>query len=149
MKNLKLVLGCFVLMAVSAAPLTAFAVAYKWTDQSGEVHYSSHPPSNTAYEIIDTKEGYPGARKGNPPSSESTPPADSSESSSNSTESGKKLTNKEKLEQNCKTIKEDLEKLESNSRVKVKEGGATRVLEEEERQKMIEERRKWLSDNCD
>ena len=49
----------------------------------------------------------------------------------------------------CQDVRNDLTKLETSARINLKDGDSYKIITEEEKQALIEERRKWLSENCD
>lgn len=122
------------------------AATYQWVDENGVVHFSQIAPSQPNYKIIPLKHSYqntnktPSTAKTESPPSQTNPPSEKPAISS----TGKMTASKEE----CEQIKLDLEKLRSIARIRLQQGDSTKVLTEEEKQAMIDERETWLKTVC-
>lgn len=127
-------------------PCLTHAATYQWVDENGVTHFSQTAPSQPNYKIIPSKQRYqsnataqPTAKTDSSPS-QSPPPTEKPNVSAASEMTATK--------EECDQIKLDLEKLRSIARIRLQEGDSTKVLTEEEKQAMINERENWLSTLC-
>ena len=130
---------------------SAFSVAdtYKWTDESGNVHYSQEKPMN--YEFT---------RVGAPPP----PPSDSRDVNKDFTRQIEEkaaerkgggapeiqtAAQKEAASGNCATAKKNLETFQNNARIRYKNDlGQSVIMTEEERADRLEQTKKSIEYYC-
>ncbi len=139
-----------VVLLLLAAPLQA--ITYKWVDENGTVVYSqSRPPAGVPYETIDT---------GRPRPPASTPRPKTRSSFLEQVEKEKAAKKKEGIIQsemekgaavrrkNCEAARKNLQTYTAHKRILQKDGSVVR-LDDNERQKKIEEAKEAIKEFCD
>jgi len=123
---------------------------YRWVDDRGEVHYGQVPPAGAQAEQI---------RRASPPSDRAAQErleramGDSQERQdaqrNAAAEQGRQAESERIRRENCTQARSNLETLTARGgRVTIREDGAYRVLEEEERQRMLEETQAQIREYC-
>jgi len=132
-------------------PILAQAQAlYRWVDDRGEVHYGQVPPAGVQAEQI---------RRASPPSDRAAQERlDRAVGASQERQDEQRRAASEQERQadserirreNCTQARNNLETLTARGgRVTIRENGAYRVLEEEERQRMLEETQAQIEEYC-
>lgn len=110
----------------------SYADVYKWTDSSGNIHYSDIKPNKASSEKLNIKT--------TKPSQERTPPQDSAQQLDQS--KAKELqsqaerlqaeTNKREHSAHCQNLRDNLKTLQDNSRIKINDEGTIRFMTPEE-----------------
>jgi len=117
---------------------------YKWTDDSGNVHYTQYPPDNRAYEEVD-KADVPTAQQGTPDQAGSETAGDGSTSGK-----GGGVTAEEQNKQNCITANDNLTLLSTPLAEVTYVGadGKTVVVDDKQRAARIEQAKKNIAEYC-
>jgi len=139
----------FLALCLAASPL--FAATYKWVDENGTVVYSQNPPPvGVPYETIDTGHRSPS----------STPPRKPSHSFLEQVEKEKRTQEADQKAQgeyqkdlelrkkNCKAARHNLRVYTVHKRIQQEDGSVIR-LDDNERQRKIEEAKKAIKEFCD
>ncbi|GAA5317806.1 MAG: hypothetical protein AseanaTS_30130 [Candidatus Pelagadaptatus aseana] len=122
---------------------------YRWTDENGTTHYSSHPPTDKPSIKVHTSniKGEPAAPKAIAPSTESQPAGDRDnfDEQANAPADPKVASqNKE----NCKRAKFNLKTLKEKPRIRVKEGDDYRFIDQNERKEKIKTSQEAVDKYC-
>lgn len=143
-------------IAVSLPASLQAGEVYRWTDESGNTHFSEDPPQGVDAEPVDIQTRSPEAPAGNQSAPESTP--EQEDSDQNGDEGEEEASTQEERDQeavdrvrqrNCERAKEALKTLEENARVQVEEDGERRYLSPEEKEAERERYEKARDENCD
>lgn len=142
-----------IIMIAALLPVTLQAgEIYRWTDESGNTHFSENPPSGVDATPMSVQTRSPKA-DGNDstPQQPSEPEQDRNEEDENASE--QEQQDQEAIERlrkrNCETAKKALKTLEQNARVQVEEDGERRYLSPEEKEAQRERYEKAREENCD
>jgi hypothetical protein len=137
-------------LAMGLGPLMAQEVMYRWTDAQGTVHYGQVPPSGVDAERIITS-----APRGDRAPQERLDRAlgemeeRQQQARSEQEERERQAASERIRRENCDRARANLETLtERGGRVTIRENDQYRVLEEEERQAMIEQTRAQIREFC-
>ncbi len=128
--------GLVLLIAVPIVVGEAHADVYKWTDEDGVTHYTQQPPPEGDDEatVIDPNIGSPDGGQ-------------SQAAASNADGQGGEDT--QNVEQFCKDLQEDIEKLKSDRPVKLRTGDdQLKELQGEERQSQLNRMQKQYEEQC-
>lgn len=157
MKNSSISITALCTIALPAVLLLSTAAAqaapYKWTDEQGHVHYSQIPPVGRPAQAI-TTDAVP--TQPAPATSEEAQPdeqaLDETAATTPSPDAPKadKQKNAQLLAESCTALRHNLQLLENNTRIRVrdKNSGNFRVLDDTERQKKIQTYRSQLHNMC-
>ena len=146
MKKITLTWVISISMALSFA-VQAKEVIYRWVDEKGVVHYSTHPPAGQKAEKVNL---HSGKGKGVKPAPAKTAkqPAPEPETAKPQPEAAKPASLKDP--ELCKQAKQNLWNLKNRGRIYIldQETGERRAMPDEERQQRIEETEKEIADYC-
>jgi hypothetical protein len=146
-----LALLCF-LLAFTTAAQSGDDNIYKWTDDSGEVHYTQHPPQGR--ESVTVRRAPP--PPGNPQAERSEQQQQVEQLDKQQQEAAKKSAeaelqahNRKIREKNCATARKNLAELQQGGikRYRLPSGEVVH-MDEADRQKRIEEANKQIKENC-
>lgn len=136
-----LILGaCLILTSA-----TAIAEVYKWTDETGKVHYGDRKPEDLAAEKVNVRVGLPSSpavMAPEPPTAES---PDEAKTEDESQTSG--LTQAQR-QSNCEIAQNNLKTMQNNGRIRIEENGERRYLTPEEIEAKRAEMQKVATENC-
>lgn len=136
------------LLVLSGITLSVTALSeeyYRWTDESGIVHYGSTPPSGV--EATKVKTYGSKANRGTTPANPSTDAAASGNLPPEEAERRRKVADAQKKA--CDEEKSRLELLNQPTRLRMKDAeGNTRVLSQDEVMQEIEVSKKFIQDYC-
>ncbi|WGL18175.1 DUF4124 domain-containing protein [Microbulbifer bruguierae] len=137
---------------------------YRWVDEQGVVHFSSHPPQKEGVEVVKApksarfrqwqqEQDALAAQRALATASKPEDAVESTESQQQSdNQDSQQALNKAEMaarEQRCRNAQQHLHELESHARVReVDASGNYRVLPEEERQQRIRQAKQTLQNNC-
>ena len=124
------------------------SATYSWVDEDGITHYSQTMPPSGDYSIVDPKHNYPSEQPQDNTSTPATTPTSDRNDATTATAPAAAGTQKAEKEQ-CQRVEADLEKLKSTARVSIETDAEVKVLTEEEKQSMINERIDWLKRYCE
>lgn len=138
-------------LTLTVAPTLAQDGMYRWVDEQGRVHYGQVPPSGVQAERM---------RRAAPPADQAAQERLERELEARAEREQQSRTEEETRAQqeadrrmrqeNCERARSNLETLTSRgSRVTLREGDQYRMLDEEERQSMIERTRNQIREFCD
>lgn len=141
----------FVIAALFAvlAPVS-LAGMYKWTDEDGNTVYSQLPPPEGEYERLDVRTAPPSSgqsAQGGSSAAESIL-QDAEESEKQKDIEAQQAKAEELRKQNCEAAKQNLQVYTVYRRVRDEQGNV-KVLEDEERQKLIQEAKDQIAEFCD
>ncbi|WP_166646103.1 DUF4124 domain-containing protein [Halospina denitrificans] len=145
-----------ILIATLTPALLQAGEVYRWTDESGNTHFSENPPSDVDATPMNVQTRSP-ETKGNDraPAQE---PDSQQEGDQESGEPDEAASEEEQRDQeaierirrrNCETAKEALKTLEQNARLQVEENGERRYLSPEEKEAKRKRYEKVRKENCD
>ena len=130
------------LIASMAPGLATAAEIYRWTDETGNTHYSENPPQGVDAQPMNIQTRTPEPANRDEPSSGgrvgTTEKGQSADRSGNGSQqdSAAKAPNSEAVaearRENCEAAREALKMLRENARVQVEENGERRYLSPEE-----------------
>jgi len=143
---------CLILvLACGLAALTASAVAddaiYKWVDADGVTHYSPRPPSDVEYEQLTPA----GGRIRAPERTTAATPEAMPESMPEMppVERGQTGPDPEVVAERCEQARQNLAELTQSTRIILREeDGTEQLLDEEGRQRTIEETEAFIEEWC-
>lgn len=142
-------LASIIFLAVNAAPATASDAIYKWVDEHGVTHYSAHPPEGVDYERIAT-----GARGAGPTSRATETPAEQAEAAPvvqppELPVLSERQPDPEMIAERCEQARQNMMWLTQRTRILLQsESGEERMLDEEDRQRMIAETQDFIDEWC-
>lgn len=150
-KTFAISVSSVIICACILAP-TAIAKTYKWTDAQGTTHYTQTPPTGiTAQELTlktkpitskaDAEDGDEGLQVEQIPGLK-----DAKENTAAQKEDDTKVA--KMRDENCLNAKHNLLVLDTNTRVRVKEGGDYRVLGADEQVKRAQKLRDQIKELC-
>ncbi|MBD3666515.1 MAG: DUF4124 domain-containing protein [Kangiella sp.] len=149
-----------ILTAILGLGLSAMASAnqpiYKWKDEKGNIKYTqTKPPHGVSYETINQRvsDSKPVSERGNEQSAEAANTMASSQDDVIARQEAQKKSveeqNKEITRKNCTIAKNNLEVLESRTRVQIEENGQRRMLTDTEREERLKQARENVNKYCD
>lgn len=136
-----LLLLCALLVAAPAAAKTY----YKWTDDSGTVHFSAEPPNNRDYETV-TADGQVVGSSRAQTQSEAQQARQAAEDVQMPREAA---PDPEVVAARCKQARENLFWLQSKRRIIVENEDGRDFIDAEEQQRLIEENQTLINEWCD
>ena len=147
----RLALLCFLLAFTSAAQCGDNKI-YKWTDDSGEVHYTQQPPQDRDAVTVrrpPPPPGNPEAERSELQQQMENLDQRQQEAAKRSAEAEQQASNQKIREKNCATARRNLAELQQGGikRYRLPNGEVLR-LNEEDRQKRIAEANKQIEENC-
>jgi len=136
--------AAILLMLMSSFSLAAI---YKWTDEHGQVHYGSAPPSGSSAKRMGVSTHY------------STPPAAKPKAETQASGSKEKKTaaatdkkdpySKQQHDSLCKNARNDIATLDKGGRLRVKQAdGSSAVMTDESRNKRQKTMQEMISKHC-
>ncbi len=132
-----LALGC--ILGLLAAPGFAGDKIYTWVDDKGVTHYGEQPPKNVTATLVHARTGH----------SDPTPLAEPQQKQSTGDMQAEQPT-VTKDPDRCKAARENLNTLNSNSRIKMADkDGNLRYLTEEEKKQQYDQMNKAVEESCD
>lgn len=132
------------LIVLMSTPVMA-AQVYKWVDAQGVTHFGAQPPEGQQATSINTTIAPP------PASAPAKPPAPAVDKEQQVIDEKVKkevAAKQAELKQYCQSVRTNLAQLENNPRLSEEVNGEVRRIDENERQKRIEEARKAIAENC-
>lgn len=134
-----LLILCALLVAAPAAARTY----YKWTDDSGTVHFTAEPPSDRDYETINTSGQVIGS------SQAPAQPAQTQETAEDVQMPRQGAPDPEVVAARCRQARENLVWLQSNRRIVVEnDDGSETFIDADEQQQLIEDNQALLDEWC-
>ena len=129
--------------------LAISAEIYRWTDESGNTHYSENPPQGVDAKPmnIQTRSPEPGNKTDSQPQ-DGTGTDNNDKSGTEGDERDSEAVAEAKRE-NCKAAREALKMLEENARVQVEEDGERRYLSPEEMEAERQRYEEIRDENCE
>jgi len=146
-----------ILIAALAPALLQAGEIYRWTDESGNTHFSENPPSDVEATPMNIQTQSP-KTKGNDRAPAQKPDSQQQDVDQQTKEGDDAANSEEQRDQeaietirrrNCETAKEALKTLEQNARVQVEENGERRYLSPEEKEAQRKRYEKARDENCD
>lgn len=144
-----------VLACALSLPAVASETVYKWTDQSGRVHFSDQPVRDADVEEMKVTPSQPAADDGAEDEEESEAPAEDAPAPGDAAAKAAKQAEMEKQqkqirEQNCQIARQTLEHNESIERMyRVDANGERVFLSDEEREMVLNKSREDVEKWCD
>lgn len=135
------------LLACLFFPIISQAAVYQWVDENGVTHFSQTPPENARFNVIDTKDTYPGGQQ----QPEPTPPAAPTVNPNQPAESEQQVievTENKPSQEKCDLVAKEIEQLKTLPRIRLKTGDTYKRLTDEEKKAMIDERIAWHKKYC-
>lgn len=134
------------------APPAVAETVYKWVDENGTVHFGQRPPEGVDATAVNVSPNSAGLVAERTP--DNTPDLQPSVAQQQRDERGEKARamqqEAELMAAACEAQRSQLMRLEPRTRVLVRDpDGSTRMLDDEERLKAIEEARSFIEENCD
>jgi hypothetical protein len=124
---------------------------YKWKDSAGNLKYTqSKPPRGTDYDVIYQRQSDSSQQKQNNAESKQQTQNTSTQSQDDiiAQQEAAKKANEEIRKKNCTIAKNNLDSLQNNRRIFVKEGDGRRVLTDEEKSSRLDETKKDIEEYC-
>ncbi len=121
---------------------------YKWVDENGTIHYSDIKPNNVESENVRVKTG---KSTGSRPSAQSQAQDLDNQQQQELQDRAQRLQAETAARENdaqCQLVRDNLQKLQENSRVKVNDGGEFRYLTPEEIAAKKAEYQEMLNNFC-
>jgi len=134
------------LLATLCCSSAVAATVYKWVDERGVTHFTSSPPTGVDFSILSPAGNrYPGQEKKPTPQAKPAPVKQPAATKEKSAQASATLHGDEAV---CNKVADEIEKLSSVARIKLKTGDTTKILTDEEKQAMLKERRDWYEKYC-
>ena len=144
----RMIITSSLLLAMSATAMAS--QVYKWVDAQGVTHFGAQPPQGQEATSINTATPQP-----KPVASEEKKAAPTFESIADPEQAAIDQKVKQEIaakeaerKKYCADVRTNLAQLQNNPRVRVEVDGELRRLNEEERQALISETQKSITDNC-
>ncbi|ARU54934.1 hypothetical protein OLMES_0842 [Oleiphilus messinensis] len=144
MKKQQFLLNAILAMSILAPTALQAERIYKWTDDNGVIHYGDRRPSDKSSESLEVKTGHS---------------APTQEAATSKTDEAKPTAGdpaaaaayKEQRKKACEIAKTNLSKLQSYSRIRIKdkETGEYKYLSDEQKQAQVKESERIVKENCD
>lgn len=135
-----------VLLAGLLGPHAALAAVYKWTDAAGVTHYAHTPPPEQHFSVVETS---PQSRSSQTQPATSNPATAADAAPSDPRAPGAvAVTAPQADAEKCQQVAADMEKLTNTARIRLQSGETSKILTDEEKQALIEERRVWHEKYC-
>lgn len=139
------------LTAVTISPaLQAAGKFYKWTDESGVVHYGEKPPVDSKATVINVNVGRASDEAEQSPEAKSAA-LDAAREKEAATAERQRITseNSEIVKENCKIYQQNLSALKNSARIREKDpNGEYRYLTDEEKAERTKAAEAYLQENC-
>lgn len=138
-----------ILAMLCALPLGAQSGVYKWVDDDGTVHYSDTRPNNVKAESMKLQ-GVGSTRSGSGSPQQKAQAIDEAEQQRLNQEA-KRLqeeTAQREADAKCQVIRDNLQKIESTSRISIMENGERRYLNQEEIATQKAQYESMLAEHC-
>lgn len=156
LKRLKLQtsIGLFLIATstLTQIPLASSVEYYRWVDEEGVTHFSSQPSNDHKSEKLKSVYKPPVEDVPDEDESASSEGTDGSESSDDPTDlfEQKRREIEQARKENCKKVKDRLQVLQSNSRIKLtNQDGSFSYLDESSLKAEVDKTKKAISDLCD
>lgn len=134
-------------LAALAAAATADEGIYKWVDSEGVTHYSPYPPEGVEYERLTTAGGRTEARNRSAEAPAERPPSPMPEMPQVQRE--QTGPDPEVVAERCEQARQNLAELTESTRIILRaEDGSEELLDEEGRQRTIEETEAFIEEWC-
>ncbi len=128
---------------------TLAAEVYKWTDASGNIHYSDKKPNNSKHESLKVFSGSASSSRRNVYDQAKELDTKAETAKKRKEELEKSAAQKQKLEKQCQTIRDNLRTISESGRIKVQlENGETKFLSPEEIASRKQKHQQQLKDFC-
>ena len=125
----------------------ALAGMYKWVDSEGNVQYSQEPPPDRPVTTINLSPSQVGTPSSTEQASEDKSPKDDAPNAQKSEKAQERAKKNEEIRaKNCETGRHNLDVYKTQRRVTV--NGEVKALDDNERNKAIEEAQKIIDKNC-
>ena len=111
---------------------------YRWTDENGVTHYTDKPPANRETKTVNTSNVH-----GSAPTSTT-----ATEETKTSEETVEASPVREKSPERCAIARQNLQAINDNSRLRIKENGEFRYLNEKEVNAKRQEARQTIKEDC-
>jgi len=151
--RLTIPLALAALILAAAFPAGAAETIYKWTDAEGTVHYGALPPEGVDAEQVlvtaapkteDQDDPYAEARKRLTPD-----PEEVKQREEQAQRLEQQRQEQARLEAACVAQRDRLEQMIPRAKVLLRNpDGTTRMLDDDERQRMIDESQTFIDENC-
>ena len=133
-------------ITLCATPLTGLAdQVYRWVDDEGVTHFTSHPPKGRPSETLRTQTGH-----SEPVDYSSQYPRPKTES--NTAQSASEVAEQpspQELDEACRRARQNIQTLQDGGRIAVEaEDGSARYLDEQERAERLEQARQIMDRAC-
>lgn len=136
-------------LLLTALSYNAQSEIYKWVDKDGNAHYSDIKPNNKDITNIKTRSGTSTNMESDDPADKARALAEEKKTEDDiATRQSSIDADKAKLAEKCAAIRDNLKKIEENSRIRIEEEGKIRFLTAEE---IIEKKnvyQKMLDEAC-
>jgi|TARA_R110001599_G_scaffold2854_2_gene15376 hypothetical protein len=144
--KLKPLLTAFLIL--TCATTSSYAEVYKWTDKSGNTHYSDIKPNEVVSEKLNIKTtNSTQARTSPQASAQRLDQTKAKELQAQAERLQSQAQNKETKTQ-CQSIRDNLKTLQENSRIKINEDGALRYMTPEEIENKKQEYLQQINNQC-
>lgn len=128
------------------APTASAGKIYKWTDEKGQVHFGSQPPSQTKAELVKKTLDTPSEGDTKADAQNASNPTSKTKSSEAVSSAAPSLKDKGR----CELARANLESLKTFRRIRVKQdNGEYHDLSAEEKQQQIKESELAIKQACD
>lgn len=121
----------------------ALAAMYKWTDEAGNVHYTQRPPNDRPTQVIKAPPPPPANRGYTPPK------LGAAKKDERPGESPEQAAEREALlKKNCDAARNNLEVYTAHRRIQEGEGAEVIVLDDDERNRRIQQAQENIKKYC-
>lgn len=145
---------CLMLAGLLAfAPPVVAETVYKWVDENGTVHFGERPPEgveSTAVNVSPKSAGLVPERKPDTNAADQQPSVAQQQRDERGEKARAMQQEAELMAAACEAQRSQLMRLEPRTRVLVRDpDGSTRMLDDDERLKAIDEARTFIEENCE
>lgn len=136
------------LFILTCATSYSYAEVYKWTDNSGNTHYSDIKPNEVTSEKLNIKTSNLNQTRKSPQSSAQELDEDKAKELQDKAEKLQSQAQNDATKTQCQNIRDNLKTLQENSRIKINENGALRYMSPEEIENKKQEYSQQIAEQC-
>jgi hypothetical protein len=134
-------------LCAAMATATANETIYKWVDAEGVTHYSPHPPDGIEYERLTAVGG--STRAGTSTDETTAEPSPEAMPEMPAVQRGETGPDPEVVAERCEQARQNLAELTESTRIILREeDGSEQLLDQEGRQRTIEETEAFIEEWC-
>lgn len=140
-------------LVVSAALILSSNLAisgqvYKWTDENGQIHYSDKQPNNVDSKKLKVSGGKQTSSRESAQDKNAALEERKQKQLEKQAEALQASNRQQEIDRKCQAIRDNLKKIEENTRIRIQKDGETRYLTTEEIEERKQRYAEQLANNC-